>query len=44
MYYFKDSVRTAYIKNSTFSATTKEYQFIHNQSKLVKTYESEIAA
>lgn len=46
MYYFKNSVGTAYIKNSTVFVNTKEYMFImliHDQEKLIDAYEFEMA-
>lgn len=46
MYYFKNSVGTTYIKNSTVFVNTKGYMLImliHNQEKLIDAYEFEIA-
>ncbi len=46
MYYFKNSVGTAYIKNSTVFVNTKGYlliMLIHDQKKLIDAYEFEIA-
>jgi len=44
--YFKNSVETVYIKNSTVFVNTKEYlliMLIHNQTRLIDAYEYEIA-
>lgn len=46
MYYFKNSIGTTYIKNSTVFVNTKEYMFImliHDKDKLIDAYEFEIA-
>ncbi len=46
MYYFKNSVGTAYIKNSTVFVNTKEYiliMLIHDKDKLIDAYEFEMA-
>lgn len=46
MYYFKNSVGTAYIKNSTVFVNTKGYlliMLIHDQKKLIDAYEFEVA-
>lgn len=46
MYYFKNSVGTAYIKNSTVFVNAKGYlliMLIHDQKKLIDAYEFEVA-
>ncbi|WP_414842126.1 hypothetical protein [Enterococcus saccharolyticus] len=46
MYYFKNSVGTAYIKNSKVFVNTNNYMLImliHDKDKLIDTYEFEMA-
>jgi hypothetical protein len=46
MYYFKNSIGIAYIKNSAVFVNTKEYMLImliHDKDKLIDAYEFEMA-
>jgi hypothetical protein len=46
MYYFKNSIGIAYIKNSAVFVNTKEYMLImliHDKDKFIDAYEFEMA-